>query len=460
LFSIPGKVYASILLRRVSAVVDQQLLDSQSAFRKGRGLSDASFVLRSIMYQCARYKQPLFMAFVDLRKAYDCIPRDALWRVLSAFGVHAKLVALLADLHKGTMAAVKLGRGTGDWFAIERGVRQGCVIAPLLFNVFFDCVVRVAVAEMPAGCGVRLAYKSHGEVWMRQASDTPTTCVTVNNLIYADDLVLLSCDQRELEHMLITFDRVCSELGMCVNAAKTQLMCVPVRSQCGSGKPDEVVAAAVAHAPVQLQGGEAAYVSSFKYLGGVVDVHATSEAEVAARVRAAKGRFAQMHRVWGIQRLPLWLRMQCYNAYVLPTLLFGAETWAVTQQQQRSLQSVHNGFLRQLIHVRLIDHVPLTYIYESCRTVCLSQHLAACRLRWVGHVLRMKAGRLPHVALHSSLSGLRPPRGRPPMSWKATVEPDLQSLGLPLGIAELSALCADKRAWRAQSYRLTHPHTQ
>jgi hypothetical protein len=167
-----------------------------------------------------------------------------------------------------------------------------------------------------------------------------------------------------------------------------------------------------------------------------------------------------MHRVWGVKRLPLWLRMHCYNAYVLPTLLFGAETWAMTQQQQSALQSVHNGFLRQLIHVRLIDHVPLTYIYERCRTVCLSQHLAACRLRWVGHVLRMDADRLPHVALHSSLPGLRARCGRPPMSWKATVARDLQGMGLPKGIAELSDLCADKRAWRAQSYRITHPHTQ
>ena len=86
LLSIPGKVYALILLHRVSDQVDSQLLESQCAW-SNRGLSDATYTLRSIMYKCHRYKQSLYLAFVDLRKAYDSIPRDALWRVLSAYGV-------------------------------------------------------------------------------------------------------------------------------------------------------------------------------------------------------------------------------------------------------------------------------------------------------------------------------------------------------------------------------------
>lgn len=90
LLSIPGKVYALILLHRVSDQVDSQLLESQCAFRSNRGLSDATYKLRSIMYKCHRYKKSLYLAFVDLRKAYDSIPRDALWRVLSAYGVEPK----------------------------------------------------------------------------------------------------------------------------------------------------------------------------------------------------------------------------------------------------------------------------------------------------------------------------------------------------------------------------------
>jgi hypothetical protein len=89
--------------------------------------------------------------FVDLRKAYDFIPRDALWRPLSAYGVDPKVVELLADLLTGTQAAVKLSGEHGEWFDNCRGVRQGCVIVPLLFNTYFDCIVRLSPAEMPEG---------------------------------------------------------------------------------------------------------------------------------------------------------------------------------------------------------------------------------------------------------------------------------------------------------------------
>ena len=101
----------------------------------------------------------MYLAFVDLSKAYDSIPRDTLWRVLHAYEVDEKLVQLLQDLHTGTRAAVKLAGGLSEWFDIKNGVRQGCVIAPLLFNVFFDCVVRSALAAMPEGCGVSLKTK-------------------------------------------------------------------------------------------------------------------------------------------------------------------------------------------------------------------------------------------------------------------------------------------------------------
>jgi exonuclease III len=320
LLSIPGKVYALILLHRVSDQVDSQLLESQCAFRSNRGLSDATYTLRSIMYKCQRYKQPLYLAFVDLRKAYDSIPRDALWRVLAAYGVEPKVIELLADLHTGTQAAVKLAGEHGDWFDIGRGVRQGCVIAPLLFNVFFDCVVRLSLAEMPAGCGVRLAFRAEGEVlpWHARAGG-PSTMLTIAALMYADDLVLMSCDRCELELMLQVFDSVCSRMGMCVNAAKTELMAV-----CHDGQPLE---------SVQLSDGEACYVPSFKYLGGVVDTSANWEAEVTARISKARGRFAEMQRVWGARSLSVKLKMQCFRAYVLPVLLFGSETWGLTQKQ-------------------------------------------------------------------------------------------------------------------------------
>ena len=90
------------------------------------------------------------------------MPRDALWRVLRAYSVPPLLVELLVDLHTGIQAAVRLGPLKGEPFDVSCGARQGCVIAPLLFNVFIDFVVRQALARMPSDCGVAGAFGCDG----------------------------------------------------------------------------------------------------------------------------------------------------------------------------------------------------------------------------------------------------------------------------------------------------------
>jgi hypothetical protein len=445
LLSIPGKVYALILLHRVCNQVESQLLESQCAFRKNRGLSDAVFTLRSIMHKCHRYNQPLYLAFVDLRKAYDSIPRDALWRVLSVYGVDKKVVDLLADLHTGTQAAVKLASSKGEWFDIGRGVRQGCVIAPLLFNIFFDCVVRLAMSHMPEGCGVDLAYNAGAEVIPRFSSNGPSTMLTIANLMYADDLVLMSCDRCELELMLKTFDTVCGQMGMCVNAAKTELMAIG-----HDGEPLD---------GVQLSGDEARYVDSFKYLGGVVDTSASWDKEAQARISKARGRFAEMQRVWDMRKLKVSLKMKCYSAYVLPILLFGSEAWALTKKHSQQLEVVHSDCLRQILNVQLCQRHKLIDIRSRCGTVSLAEMLKANRLRWLGHVLRMGPERLPQQALMSQLHGVGAARrGRPRVSWEQCVAHDLTSLGLPTSMQDLTDRCAVRGSWRSMLYKVTHPN--
>jgi hypothetical protein len=97
---------------------------------------------------------------------------------------------------------------------------------------------------------------------------------------------------------------------------------------------------------VQLSGGEASYVSSFKYLGGVVDTSASWDMEIQARITKARGRFAEMRRLWGTRKLNVSLKMQCYNAYVLPILLFGCESWALTKKQSQQLETACGRSLR------------------------------------------------------------------------------------------------------------------
>jgi hypothetical protein len=98
-----------------------------------------------------------------------------------------------------------MGGVVSEWFDVHGGVRQGCVIAPLLFNIYMDFVVRQAMAQMPEGCGVKLAYYADGKL-QHKGCGTGSTLELLSVLLYADDMVLLSSSREELSVMLQVMD--------------------------------------------------------------------------------------------------------------------------------------------------------------------------------------------------------------------------------------------------------------
>jgi hypothetical protein len=240
-------------------------------------------------------------------------------------------------------------------------------------------------------------------------------------------------------------DSICNKMGMCINASKTELMAYDPQST----EP-------LSHG-VQLSGGIAKYVDVFKYLGGIVSTACDCALEVRARIGKALGRFAQMKQLWGMRRMPVTTKMRCYSAYVLPILLFGCETWALTQQQLGSLERVHSSCLRQILGVRVSDRHKLVDIRKQCGTVSLADHISAARLRWFGHIVRMEHGRIPHIALFSTIPEKSRPRGRPPQRWISNVLQDLQQHNLPTSMHELTPYCEMRGWWRSMVYKITHP---
>ena len=121
-------------------------------------------------------------------------------------------------------------------------------------------------------------------------------------------------------------------------------------------------------------------------------------------------------RLWGAKHLFLATKVRCYRAYVLPILLFGSETWALTKKQSLVLERVQTSCLRQILGVKLSDRHTNVQLRIQCGIMSLATILTAYRLRWLGHVGRMERGRLPHVALFSSLHKVhkRSKHGRPP----------------------------------------------
>ena len=144
LLSVPGKVLSLALLERLQPIIEPQLMEAQCGFRKGRGTVDQIWVARQVIEKATEYRTPVHLSFVDLTKAYDSVDRTALVAVLRSYGVPHQLVNIIQELHTDTRCHVRTRDGVSEDFQVRSGVRQGCVLSPLLFNCFMDRIVREA----------------------------------------------------------------------------------------------------------------------------------------------------------------------------------------------------------------------------------------------------------------------------------------------------------------------------
>ncbi len=138
LLSLPEKVYARVLERRIRPIVEPWIQEEQCGFRPGRGTLDQLYTLSRVLEGSWEFAQPIHMCFVDLEKAFDCVPRGILWRVLWEYGVRGPLLRAVRSLYDRSRSLVRIAGSKSDLFPVHVGLRQGCPLSPVLFIIFMD----------------------------------------------------------------------------------------------------------------------------------------------------------------------------------------------------------------------------------------------------------------------------------------------------------------------------------
>ena len=139
-----GKILLKIIARRLSEYCERVgiLPEEQSGFRPNRSTTDMMFVIRRLQELARKKRIPLYVCFMDLTKAYDSVDRTLLWTVFARFGEPQNMISVIRQFHDGMRACVRLdNRVYSRWFAVEQSLRQGCMLAPLLFHIFFATVM-------------------------------------------------------------------------------------------------------------------------------------------------------------------------------------------------------------------------------------------------------------------------------------------------------------------------------
>ena len=156
--------------------MNHELPDVQAGFRKGRGTRDQIANIHWIIKKAREFQKNIYFCFI----AFDCVDHNKLCKILKEMGISDHLTCLLRNLYAGQEAT---GHGTTDWFQIGKGVRQGCILSPCLFNLYAEYIMRNAGRE-EAQAGIKIARRN------------------INNLRYADDTTLMAESKDELKKPL------------------------------------------------------------------------------------------------------------------------------------------------------------------------------------------------------------------------------------------------------------------
>ena len=142
LISHTSKVMLKILQARLQQYVSCELLDVQASSRKGKGTREQIANVCWMIEKARKFQKNINICSITHAKAFDCVDHNKLWKILAERGLPDHLICLLRNLYAGQEATVRTGHGTTDWFQIRKGVRQGCILSPCLFNLYAEYIMR------------------------------------------------------------------------------------------------------------------------------------------------------------------------------------------------------------------------------------------------------------------------------------------------------------------------------
>ena len=200
-----GKVLLlKVIATRLSAYCEARNLlpEEQCGFRPHRSTTDMMFAVRRLQELGSKARVPLFLCFVDLQRAYDSVDRTLLWQVLARFGTPPQVIEVIRKFHDGLRACVRSDDGLcWEWFEVAQGLRQGCVLSPLLFNVFFAAILRVVLERFSKDAGILANIIHLQEQTSKVGPETALECVrrAIWGMLYADDARTVSRSPRGLD---------------------------------------------------------------------------------------------------------------------------------------------------------------------------------------------------------------------------------------------------------------------
>jgi hypothetical protein len=418
LVSHASKILLRIILERIRAKTESEVADEQAGFRRGRGTRDQVTNLRIVMQKAREHQQPLYMCFVDFKKAFDSISHERLWITMLEMGYPGHIVNLLARLYRKQKAKVRVAGTLSRGFRVRRGVRQGCVLSPYLFNILAEMVMRETLDGYEGG--IQMGGRR------------------VTNLRYADDIILLACTEMELQDLVNRLDSVSKRYSLLINVDKTKTM-----------------ATNGATCSIQINSDTLEQVIVFPYLGSLITDDSECSKEIHARLAKGRSIGTKLKKIWQNHGIHISTKIRLMKALVWPVALYGCESWTLKKTDEARINAFEMKCLRQLLRVSWTDRKTNEWVLATAgvdRNLLIS--VKERKLAYFGHVMRKQGDCLEKMLMQGTTPGARA-RGRPRTNWLNNI-----TSWTGLSMEQLARTVENRHQWRMVIHDAANPRIE
>eukprot|EP00116_Pleurobrachia_bachei_P000592 sb/3460854/ len=286
-----GKLFSTIMLQRLTAFRSTSFPDppNQLGFCKGSQTTDHLFSLMTLVQKYRKLNKPLYAVFVDYRKAFDSIPRQALFLKLAKLGISGKFYTILRSMYSASVAQIKLSGHVSKRIAIRKGTEQGHPLSPELFKIFLFDLTAIL-----------------NQVTCQE--DTPhLRKLGISHLLFADDLIMLSLNRQTTQRQIDTLCSYCKSWGLEINLSKTKLLVFGKKNSACEEEPT----------PTFTLGADGLIEQTDTYCNLLEDLH----------LKAVRALYS-LKRTIRKDKISIKASKALFSALIKPILLYGAAIWA------------------------------------------------------------------------------------------------------------------------------------
>ena len=360
LLSCVSKVYSSLINKRITSYcnISDLIVDEQNGFRSGRSCEEHTFTLTCLIRNQLSKSKSVFASFIDLEKAFDWVDRDLLFYRLLTYGITGKIYKAIKSLYNNTFSCVRVNNWMTGWFSVSSGVKQGDNLSPTLFSIYINDLA-VTLKELNLGIDI------NGQ----------KLCI----LLYADDLVLIAENEKDLQTLLNKMNEWCLRWKLNININKSNVVHFrPVKKRRSKFN--------FQYGNTQLN-----YCSSYKYLGTYLDEHLKFTQCISTLSDSGSRSLGSIcSKLKYLKDVRFKTYTKLYNAHVCPILDYGASVWGYKNSAQ--CDSVQNKAIRYFLGVH--KFTPLAAINgEMGWLPCKYRHYL-CMLRLWNRLIKMDSSRI------------------------------------------------------------------